>query len=339
MENSYIYLERTLKNGKIRHGIIGVLDLEEYDYNKGSKSAIRATEGTVLSRIPPRVHIRENAVLELPHVMILIDDEDNSVIGSVQKDKNNLEKVYDFPLMQGSGHCTGYRIQGDSVTANAFEQAIAQLGNEEKFHQKYQMKDAALLQFAVGDGNHSLATAKNCWEAKKDELPENHPSRYALVEIVNLHDESLQFEAIHRVIFDVETEDLLEKLQNYFPQIEISDTPVPVPENAHSFTIVTDQKDLYAVVHKTDCNLSVGTLQKFLDAYLEKYDGRIDYIHGENAVRENVSASAVGFLLPAMKKSELFETVIKDGVLPRKTFSMGHAEDKRFYLEAREIQQ
>lgn len=337
LENSYVYLERTMKDGRVRKGIVGVLDLDEYDFNKGSGSLIRATEGTVLSRIPPRVKIRENAPLELPHIMILIDDADCTVIEPVAAKKENLEAVYDFDLMQQSGHCRGYRIAGDSETAKALQKGLAKLAEREVFENKYKTPGAAVLQFAVGDGNHSLATAKTCWEEKKDSLPADAPARYALVELVNLHDPSLDFEAIHRVVFDVEPQSVIEALKAYSPEIEITDKPQTPEGKAHRFTIVTPEKDLYALLKTPSCNLSVGSLQNFLDAFLEENPGRIDYIHGEEAVRKNVGKTSIGFLLPTMTKNELFETVVKDGVLPRKTFSMGHAEDKRFYLEARKI--
>ena len=337
LKNSYVYLERTMKDGRVRHGVMGVLELEEYDYNKGSGSLIRATEGTVLSRIPPRVRIRENAPLELPHIMILIDDADGTVIEPVAAEKNKLEKIYDFDLMQQSGHCAGYRIDGDSETAEKIQNGLAKLAQKEIFEKKYNVSDMPMLQFAVGDGNHSLATAKTCWEEKKDVLPADHPARYALVELVNLHDPSLEFEAIHRVVFDINPQSVVEALKTYYPEIEISDRPQNPAEKEHHFTIVTPTGDLYALLKNPPCNLSVGSLQKFLDAFLEENAGKIDYIHGEDAVRENVSETAIGFLLPTMTKDELFETVVKDGVLPRKTFSMGHAEDKRFYLEARKI--
>lgn len=336
LENSYIYLERTMKDGRVRKGIVGVLDLEEYDFNKGSGSLIRATEGTVLSRIPPRVKIRRNAPLELPHIMILIDDPDKKIIETVAAKKESLKKVYDFDLMQKSGHCTGYRIGGDSEIAKTLAEGLDSLADRDVFEAKYNTPGAAVLQFAVGDGNHSLATAKTCWEEKKDSQPDS-PARYALVELVNLHDDSLDFEAIHRVIFDVSPKQVIEAMKAYYPNIEITDTPRNPEGKAHHFTIVTSEGDLYALLKTPSCNLSVGSLQNFLDAFLAENEGKIDYIHGEAAVRENVGETSIGFLLPTMTKNELFETVVKDGVLPRKTFSMGHAEDKRFYLEARKI--
>ena len=338
LENSYVYTERTLKNGMIRRGIIGVLDLEEYDFNKGSVSAIRATEGTVLDRLPPRIKIRENAPLELPHVMILIDDDNCSVIEPVaEKANDELEKVYDFKLMQNSGYIKGYKLPEQSQIAEEMQKALTRLADKNVFEKKYNLKDTDILHFAVGDGNHSLATAKSCWDMKKLNFDSTHPARYALIELVNLHDTSLQFEAIHRVVFDINPDDVIKKLKEYYPQIEISDIPIDIPEGFHHFTIVTTKGNLYAILKDPICNLSVGSLQNFIDDYIKSVGGKVDYIHGDDAVKENVSETSIGFLLSTMTKNQLFETVIKDGALPRKTFSMGHAEDKRFYLEAKTI--
>lgn len=332
LENSYIYVERKISNGKTRKGLVGIVDLEEYDFSKGSQSKIRATEGTVLERIPPRVKIRENASLELPHIMILIDDKDKTVIEHIA-DKVT-EKVYDFELMQNGGKITGYKIDGDSEIAKAINRALEDLESEETFEKKYGIKGKSPLPFAVGDGNHSLATAKTCWEAIKKTNPDS-PARYALAEIVNLHDDSLEFEAIHRNLFGVNPEKLLNAMKEYFA-CNVSPTPFEKENGRQYFTYVTKDKDYFFEIISPEQNLTVGSVQKFLDEYL-KTEGKIDYIHGEDVVRKNLSDTTVGFLFDTMKKEELFPTVIKDGALPRKTFSMGHAEDKRFYLEARKI--
>ncbi len=318
--NSYIYVERALSDGKIRRGVMMALDLEQYRYEAGSKTPIRATEGTVLERIPPRVKIRHGAPLELPHIMVLIDDKQRSVIEGI--DTANLKLEYEGNLMQESGSIHGFSL--NQAEAEKLERALDNLPISDN------------LLFAVGDGNHSLATAKACYEELKKSLsPEeaaNHPARYALVEVVNLYDESLQFEPIHRVVFQTKPDELMNELRKFY---EISDTPC----KGHKITCVIgkNKKDIW--VKNPPSNLEVGTLQKFLDAKLETVGGKADYIHGDEVVEQLCAddSSAIGFLLPKMEKSSLFETVAIDGALPRKTFSMGHACDKRFYMECRKI--
>lgn len=314
--DSMIYVERTMANGRVRKGIIGCVDLEEYDFSVGSKSKIRATEGTVLERIPPRVKIRENASLELPHVMLLIDDKDKTVIEQAEKG----ELIYDFDLMQNSGHLKGYLLS--DFEAERILGAISELDEN---------ADGNLL-FAVGDGNHSLATAKTCWENLKPELSEeereNHPARFCLVEIENIHDDALEFEPIHRVVFNVEPEKLLADFVAYYPDTEETDNGGQHIE----YTYKNKKGNLF--VKNSPSALCVGTLQKFLDE--KGYE--VDYIHGADVTeRLSQAENTIGFLLPAMEKSDLFRGVIADGVLPRKTFSMGEAEDKRFYFEAKKI--
>ena len=330
-KDSLIYLERTLRSGMKRYGIVGVIDLEDYDFNKGSDSLVRATEGTVLDRIPPRVKIRENAALELPHVMILIDDENKRVIEPLKNKTSDFELVYDFDLMQNSGHLKGY-ILNENAKNNIFD-GISKLYDE--FDDKYKISDAKKLIFAVGDGNHSLATAKTCWETIKNTLSEDekitHPARFALCEIVNLHDESLEFEPIHRVVFGVDADNLLAEMSKYY-DISNQDNG-----GQHFEYVYADKRgDIY--VKNPSSGLAVGTLQNFLDDYIKKFGGEVDYIHGEDVtVRLGSKENNIGFILPAMQKNELFSTVITDGALPRKTFSMGEACDKRFYMECKKI--
>ncbi len=304
-KNSYVFVVRTLSSGARRLGIVGCVDLEKYDYNKGSTSAIRATEGTVLERIPPRVEVRKDAPLELPHILLLIDDINKTVIEPLYDKRNSLKKLYDFDLMMDSGHIEGYLV--DDTAAAEIDRAFELL-----------TKDAE-LKIAVGDGNHSLATAKDCYVNKNG-------SRYALCELCNLHDDSLVFEAIYRVVFDIDKNLFLEELRG---------ASVPGDE----ITVVTETGDFKINVERSGSNLPVGNLQNFLDRYIAKHGGRCDYIHGEDVVRKLVAEGNIGFLMAPMDKSELFKTVILDGALPRKTFSMGHAEDKRFYLEARKIKE
>lgn len=330
-KSKYIYVERTQRDGKVRHGLMGVVDLEEYDYMPGSQSKIRATEGTVLERIPPRVKIRENAYLEIPHIMLLIDDREKTVIEPLADSKEALDIAYDFTLMQDSGAIKGYFV--NETEEARIDDALAQLADPAEFDKKYDVSGKGVLQFAVGDGNHSLATAKECWRGIKETLsPEEcaaHPARYALCELVNLYDASLEFEAIHRVVFDVDADKMYNELSKYY---ELSD-------NAEQFFDMITSKGVRRIgIGNPKSNLTVGSLQKFIDDYIKDNGGRVDYIHGENVVlRLGVQSGNVGFILPTIDKSDLFPTVICDGVLPRKTFSMGHAWDKRFYLEARAI--
>ena len=323
-KNSYIYLERRLADGSLRQGIIGMVDLEEYDFSKGSQSLVRATEGTVLERIPPRVRIRENASLELPHVMLLIDDKDKSIIEPLAE--LNLKKVYDFELMQGGGHATGYLIEN----ADELDEKLESLSKKDVFEAKYGVSGKGVLQYAVGDGNHSLATAKTCWENLKSQGAKEHPARFALAEIVNLHSDSLKFEPIHRVIFDVDAEQFVGEFKSYLSADKT--------EDKQWAEIVVGGKSEKLFIHDTKSNLSVGSVQKFVDQYLEKFGGKVDYIHGDEVVFDLAKKdNTVGILLGSMQKEDLFPTVILDGALPRKTFSMGHACDKRFYLECRKI--
>lgn len=330
-KNSMIYLERVQSNGILRCGVIGMIDLEEYDFSKGSTSQVRATEATVIERIPPRIKVREGAPLELPHIMILIDDENKSAIEPVSGKKADMEQLYDFDLNCNGGHVSGW-LMNDSMIAD-FQSALDKLGDSETFRAKYGCDDVLL--YAMGDGNHSLATAKTYYENLKKANPDkdfsNHPARYALVEIVNLHSPALDFEAIHRIVSDTDTEKLIAAMTE---TLGLSDE-----KSEQSFIYVTGNTEHTAYIHNKTSNLTVGSLQNFLDAYLKENGGKIDYIHGTDTLKKLVADTegSVGFILPDMDKSDLFPTVIKDGALPRKTFSMGHAEDKRFYIECRRI--
>ena len=329
-KNSMIYVERIQSNGILRKGIIGAIDLEEYDFSKGSTSQVRATEATVIERIPPRIKVRQGAPLELPHIMILIDDENDTVFSSI--DKNNLEKLYDTDLMMNGGKISGYLV--DENTQELIDKALLALSDLDTFSEKYGLKDTPVLLYAMGDGNHSLATAKEFYEQLKKSNPDkdfsNHPARYALAEIVNLHSDALKFEAIHRIVTDVNVTELLTDLSEKLAlNSESGLQKITVVENGI-------HRDTY--INKPLSNLAVGSLQSALDEILPDSGGKVDYIHGTDVIDElSKKDNSVGFILPDMDKSELFPTVIKDGALPRKTFSMGHAEDKRFYIEARKI--
>ncbi len=334
--DAVFYIERTLDSGKVRRGLVGRIDLEQYDYEPGSAAPIRATEGTVLSRIPPRVAVRKNAPIELPHVMLLADDPGRTVIEPLSGQTAEMRPLYDFDLMERGGH-----IRGWELTQAQWEQtasALADLADPDAFNARYHTSGLPVMLFAVGDGNHSLATAKECYERQKKLCPpeqwDSLPARYALVELNNLHDDSLEFEPIHRVVFGADPEALLDTFSAFYPGSSRTDHP-----EGHQLTWVAGDQEGTVSVPQPSAQLPVGTLQRFLDEYLLSHpEARVDYIHGEDVVRSLAAQpSTVGFLLPAMGKEELFPTVIHDGVLPRKTFSMGEAHDKRFYLEARRI--
>ncbi len=327
-----LYIERTQSDGKVREGIIGMIDLEDYDYSENAKSLIRATEKTIIERIPPRVKIRENASLELPHIMLLIDDEDKDVIENIKNNINNDDVIYDFDLMKNGGHVKGYKLS-DKVSSKVLN-SLNKLMDKDLFNRKYGTNNEEVLLFAMGDGNHSLATAKKCYEDfKKHATPEeylNSKARYALVEIVNLHSEALQFESIQRVIFDVDTDDIFNKLNEYYD--------LNTDGNGEKFIFVNKDGEKTYYISGPKNNLAVGLIQIFLDEYLSNHKGRIDYIHEAEEVRELVKDSSnVGFIFSPIKKSELFKAIILNGVLPRKTFSIGHPDDKRFYLESRRL--
>ncbi len=332
LPHAMIYVERRLESGRVRRGLVGMVDLEQYDYEPGSATPVRATEGTVLSRIPPRVAVRKNAPLELPHAMLLADDPEGTVIEPLAGRKGELEQLYDFDLMERGGRITGWLL--DEAGLEHVSAALTALADPAACRERYGTEEVLL--FAVGDGNHSLATAKECYERQKkltppDQWP-NLPARYALCELVNLHDPSLGFEAIHRVIFGVEPQALAADLVAACPGAYFGEGEGHVLRYVHA-----GGEGCITVPHPA-AQLEVGTLQSFLDGYVPKNGGRIDYIHGEDVTRRLACQPGnLGFLLPAMGKDQLFPTVIQDGALPRRTFSMGHAHDKRFYLEARKI--
>ena len=334
LPGSLLYIERTQSDGRIRHGLVGMIDLDQYDFTPGSGALIRATEGTVLERIPPRVRVRKNAPVELPHVMLLIDDPKRTVVEPLTAAAGAMEQVYDFELQQGGGHLKGWKLTDAQMDAVA--DALVGLCADEVIAEKYGMSGAAPLLFAVGDGNHSLATAKRCYEDLKKVTPESEwadlPARYALVEVVNNHDDALQFEPIHRVLFGVNAEELLAAFKAYYPGAHEGEG------EGHTIAYTHAGGTGYITVPQPKMQLAVGTLQAFLDDYLKTHEGEVDYIHGDDVTDQlGAKPGNVGFRLPAMGKEELFKTVMADGVLPRKTFSMGHAQDKRYYVEARKI--
>ena len=332
-KNTLIYIERTQNDGKVRAGIVGAVDLEKYDYRKGSVSQVRATEATVVERIPPRMAVRRGAGLELPHIMILVDDPMKTVVEMVSA-SGDKELVYDFSLMQKGGSIKGWKLSDD--LCEKVISALESLGDLDTFNKKYNLDEKFPLVYAMGDGNHSLATAKEFYEELKKNNPDkdlsNHPARYALCEIVNLHSEALEFEAIHRIVTNVDTDKLVGILTD---ELALSDEV-----SEQRIDIVIKGETVTKYVHKPVSKLAVGSLQIVLDRVLGEMGAKIDYIHGIEVVEKlSMAENSIGFVLQDMAKKDLFPTVICDGALPRKTFSMGHAWDKRYYVEARKIKE
>ena len=346
----FVFTRRTV-DGKVRNGLVVALDLECYDYSKGSTTLIRATEGTIVERIPPRLKIRDGAPLELPHILVLIDDDKKSVIEPIAEKLDKIEQLYDFDLMMNGGHVEGWLVNDEGMVTDVINALTALVDPN-----KYGTEMPPLL-FAMGDGNHSFATAKANWEKCKAELTEeerkDHPARYALVELENVHDDGIVFEPIHRVVFNVNVPEFLDRLkaklaeQNGDCEIDfyacencMAKAKAAIPEGAHVVPVIIEGKEGLIVVKHPAAQLEVGTLQNALDVLLKETPGAsIDYIHGADVVRELGSKeNNIGFLLPPMQKSAFFRTVVFDGALPRKTFSMGEAHEKRYYLECRKIQ-
>lgn len=319
VEDGFILVERETESGT-RLGLVGALDLESYDYRPEKNALVRATEKTVVERIPARMTIREGAPMELPHVMVLVDDPGKTVIEEAYARKDVLRLLYDTQLMLGGGHIRGYALEGN--TAKCLQEKIAAA---------QEASDGFFL--AVGDGNHSLAAAKACWEKKKEILSqaqrENDPARFALVEMVNLHSDALEFEPVHRILFHTSLEALTAAFEKWLSSRNIS-----YREGEDLLFFQGEKRRGY-----TPEGLPVAVLQTFLDAYLQDHkEISIDYIHGEDAVEELVKSSGgCGILLQSMRKRDLFPAIRAGGILPRKTFSMGNAWEKRFYLECREI--
>lgn len=317
-KDSYIYVERTLLNGSIRKGLVGALDLEKYDYHPEAYAPVRATEATVQERIPPRMRVRRGAPLEMPHVLLLCDDQKKSIIEPLADQKENMEKVYDFHLCAGGGNIRGWLLGQEQV---AMVNAALSCYEQEK----------TPLTYAVGDGNHSLATAKACYEELKKNHPDkdisSHPARFALVELENIHDEAQQFAPIHRLISHTNPGQLLAYLAKHCT----GEAVCPIPWFSGNEQGVLQ-------LEMNPGQLPLAALQQALDAYLAENPGEIDYIHGDETLQKLATQeNAIGFLVPGIEKGDFFRGIVTDGILPRKTFSMGHAEEKRYYLEARKI--
>lgn len=342
----FILVRRTLSDGKVRDGLIIAVDLEQYNFSKGTTALIRATEGTVLERIPPRLKIRKNALLELPHTMLLVDDPSKTVIEPLTTSVANMQKLYDFELMMYGGHIQGYLVNDKSYINNIYLAL-----------DKLLLSNPGFL-FAVGDGNHSLATAKVHWQDLKDQYGYNentdHPARFALVELINLHSDALIFEPIHRIIFNIDCRSftsLVEKIVGTgnlsFEWSDVSNMTEVItgtynqPSFGKGKLIIFDKDNLVtATFHSPVSNLEAGNAQYLVDKLMthENKEIKVDYIHGLDTLVDLCrNGKNTGIILPSMDKNSLFETVVKDGVLPKKTFSMGEAVEKRYYLEARKI--
>ena len=338
--DGFVYVERTEQSGRVRQGLVGKIDLEAYSYARGDRRAIRPSEKTVEERIPPRVAVRRGASLETPHVMMLADDPGCTLIEPIGAQKDRLRKVYEGELMLGGGHIAGWAVE-DPALLEQIENAVLALGSQEAFDAKYpQVKGGKPLTLAVGDGNHSLATAKACWEELKKTLTpeqaENHPARWCLAEVCNVHSPAIEIEPIHRVLFNVDCATVLLSL------ITWSDANMAGccfgGSKKQPFTLAGPHMANVLSFEDPTEPLTVGTIDDFISDYIERHpEAKVDYVHDEPAVRALCKQGAVAFLMPPFAKSDLFRGVVMGGVLPRKTFSMGHAEEKRYYIECRKI--
>lgn len=316
--NAYVYVERTLKDGSVRQGIVGAVDLEAYDFHPEADAKIKATEQTVTERIPPRAAIRRNAPMEFSHTILFCDDPEKKLVEQVGEHKDTLQKLYDFDLMEGGGHIRGWLLTGNAQ--DAFQEAL----------DAYMVSRQGQAAFLVADGNHSLATAKRCYEDLKKTLPEevwkNHPARYAMVEVENIHSDVVVFHPIHRIITGIEPATLLSAMETASGEAQ------------YPVRWVTAQGEGTVILPGKADQLQIAAVQPFLDAWLQTNPGQIDYIHDDDALRKLANAPAcLGLLMETMDKSALFSFIASGHVLPRKTFSLGHAAEKRYYLEGRKI--
>lgn len=337
----YIYVERTLENGAVRQGLVGAVDLEDYSYKKGTNPRIRPSENTVEERIPPRLAVRRGAALETPHILMLADDAAQRIIEPLAGKKLQMAMVYNQPLMLGGGEVRGWAVTDpDDIRELAAE--MAKLDDVEAFRQKYgATRDDAAFALAVGDGNHSLATAKALWEEVKPTLApeerETHPARFCLVELENVQSPAIEIEPIHRVVFGADAAAFTAAFKAFAGQKGAQ--LLPQGPYGQQFVVVGAGDDDAFGLQDAPWPLAVGTLEAFLEEYLAANPScKVDYVHGEESVRSLAQKDAVGILLPPFEKSDLFRGVALGGVLPRKTFSMGTAVEKRYYLECRKIQ-
>lgn len=333
--NGYMYVERTLQNGKIRQGIVGKIDLEEYSYEEGATCKILPSENTILYRIPPRLAVRRNAKLESPHILMLIDDEDFMVIEPLKNQKQNMEHMYEQELLLNGGKISGWAITNSEIIKQ-IKRNFIKLENEEKFKEKYKTNHPSFVMIA-GDGNHSLATAKAYWEELKGSLSEeeakNHPARYCLVEVENIQNKAIEIEPIHRVVFNMQENDFFNEL-NIFFNIEKNQNV----KEYYEIQCVWKSQNKKIKIPKKNYAIETAAVDDFIQEIIKKYKKiTIDYVHGENAVLGLAKQGQIGIILSPMQKSDLFKGVANGGVLPKKTFSMGHANEKRYYIECRNI--
>ena len=329
----FLYLRRTTASG-VREGLVAAVDLEQYSYAPGAAPLIRPTERTVTERIPPRLAVRRGASLECPHILMLADDPENTLLGPLAAAVAEQPPLYDTPLMLGGGSIAGWAIT-DPVLIEGAIRAV------EGFAARTGPNGAPPIALAVGDGNHSLATAKAWWEEIKQGLSPaeaaTHPARYCLVEIENIHDPAIRFEPIHRALFGTDADTLLDAMTRFFAAQGMVLHRGGAAEG-QQFTLLTGESARPCTLSGSRWPLCVGSIEAFLADWLASHsEVRVDYIHGEDALRELAAQGAVGLLLPPFQKSDLFLGVYLGGVLPKKTFSMGHAEEKRYYLECRAI--
>lgn len=344
----FVYVERKTAFGRMRKGLVAQIDLDTYEWKPFSKANIRATEATIVDRIPPRKEIRKGAPLELPHIMLLVNDKDDILVGGSGAAVKNRAPLYEGQLMNNGGSITGWALSSDediAVVTNAVN----------KIAEANTAADGSTFLFAVGDGNHSLATAKAVWDEYKEELIqkgasseeiENCPVRFALIEIVNIYDTGLTFEPIHRVIFNVDNDKLVktlaEKLEGTIKEVGTQEELEAAVKNSWAnfgFDYVENGKQKFILLETKIKELAVSRLQPEIDAFLRNYSNcEIDYIHGtEEVLSLGKKDGAVGILLPPIAKDSFFETINGRGPLPRKSFSMGEADEKRFYLECRRL--
>jgi hypothetical protein len=342
-----IYVERTIGH-RVRRGLMLELDLEHYDFGSGSTSLIRPTEGTMIARLAPRIEVRRGAELELPHVLVLIDDPRQTVIEPIGAAREALRKLYETDLMLGGGRVAGYAVDG--AHSDRAVQALLALASPQTFATRYGVPaETPVMLFAVGDGNHSLATAKSIWDSVKGSVGMNHPSRYALVDVENIHDPALEFAPIHRLLFGVSGDVRQALVETFGSRLSCTDVPsaaamrerVSGTRDSHRAAGLIGPGARFSVIEIADpqSTLAVGTFQAFIDRFVE--DGgatHVDYVHGDDVLeRLAMNDGSVGIHLAAVSKSDLLRMVVREGPLPRKTFSMGEANEKRFYIEARRI--
>ena len=309
----FVLINRKTQYQEQRLGLVISIDLDAYEYSEKTSALIRATEKTVVSRIPPRVKIRKDAKIELPHIQLLMDDRDLKIIEKLYENRNDLPKLYDFELNMNGGHVTGYKVSTTKPIINQLNHLV---------------KDNLL--FIVGDGNHSLATAKACWEMIKPTLTDaerlTHPSRYAMVELINIHDSGLEFEPIHRVIFDAK-DDFIAGL-------------LSLAKGTSECFIYSNKKGKIRFPLTNNAPEAIRLVQDYIDEYIQKNPSvTVDYVHGEQSLLSICykHQNAIGLTLPPIDKNDIFDYVAHFGVLPRKSFSMGEASEKRYYLECRKI--